>query len=202
MSILDKIAAFLIFMAFCLITASLIEQHYIIKNPIIFIGNHWEGILALCAITITIIEIKSTQRHNKLSVKPKLDSDCTLEFDKKSANIALILKNSGIGPAEILSYRLVHKGKTILENDHQGFVDYMHSIIPNLQGCDTGFSTLENGNMLVEGEQKTLVKITFATTQKSVDTYKTLMNEIGVIYQYADMYKNLYEFDTRNTGRF
>lgn len=78
----------------------LVQEGFVISN---LSSDVWVAIaaamIALCALGVSIQQSRSSIRHNKLSVRPKL----TLEYAKLDGapKIGLSLTNTGLGPAII-----------------------------------------------------------------------------------------------------
>jgi hypothetical protein len=64
-----------------------------------FVGDHAEALIALSALGLAIWQGMVQRLHNRLSVKPHLVFHRNVQND--SPQIAILLTNSGIGPAVI-----------------------------------------------------------------------------------------------------
>lgn len=65
-------------------------------------------LIALIALGLTIWQARTTQKHNRLSLKPHLMFD--VRYDNESPQIHIILKNSGVGPAYVTDYSVTLDG--------------------------------------------------------------------------------------------
>lgn len=61
--------------------------------------------IAACAMFSTYWQAKLTREHNRLSVKPHLV--ISLDFSRNNFSLKFQLKNNGLGPAIISSYKLL-----------------------------------------------------------------------------------------------
>jgi hypothetical protein len=76
----------------------------------------WEAVAALasvviafCAFVLTVWQVVTTRRHNRLSVKPFLTTWTDSDYDENRYGIKLI--NNGVGPALIKSFTIEVDGK-------------------------------------------------------------------------------------------
>ena len=75
-----------------------------------------EIIISLAAITLTIVTLFQTRRHNKLSVTPHLNT--FLDQNTPKECLSLYLMNNGIGPAKINNITVVINGKPCIGLSH------------------------------------------------------------------------------------
>ncbi len=66
-------------------------------------------IIAVCAVVVSVWQVRISQQHNKLSVMPYLNFFSGWVSD---STWRLSLMNEGIGPAIVQSTELTYKGKT------------------------------------------------------------------------------------------
>ena len=74
-----------------------------------WLKENWQATVALAALTLTVIEIYFSRRHNKLSVIPHLDLH--QDTAKDTNTITSHIENNGIGPAKITSYEVRFDGQ-------------------------------------------------------------------------------------------
>ncbi len=65
-------------------------------------------VIALCALVVSVLQTRIQHNHNKLSVKPYLDSS-TIQED---STLVVTITNEGIGPAIIKNMSFIHQDKT------------------------------------------------------------------------------------------
>jgi hypothetical protein len=75
------------------------------------VGQVSTGIIALCALGLTIWQAMLTRRHNRLSVKPYLTIWNDLDQEKHRYWIQLL--NNGTGPALIKDFRIEIHGERV-----------------------------------------------------------------------------------------
>lgn len=109
-------------------------------------------VIALCALVVSVLQTRIQHNHNKLSVKPYLDSS-VLESD---STLVVSVTNEGVGPAIIKSISYVHNDveyTTLYElfkeidksNDVIGTINYSrNSIFPS--GKEQFFTRLKGRN--------------------------------------------------------
>lgn len=67
-------------------------------------------IIALSALFVSFFQTRIQHKHNKLSVKPILESSIEQQYDDTLSTVFVI--NRGVGPAIIKSFKFTYKGKT------------------------------------------------------------------------------------------
>ncbi|GAB2798989.1 hypothetical protein [Dyella kyungheensis] len=66
------------------------------------------GVVALCALIVSIIQVRAVMQHNRLQTRPLVDVYFGLDH-----NLAVLeLRNHGLGPAIIKSILAKYKGRT------------------------------------------------------------------------------------------
>ncbi len=73
------------------------------------VGDISTILIALIALGLTIWQARTTQKHNRLSLRPHLMFD--VRYDEESPQIHIVLKNSGVGPAYVTDYSVTLDGK-------------------------------------------------------------------------------------------
>lgn len=72
--------------------------------------------VALCALGVTVWQGRQNNRHNKMSVRPKLTASENYQDDDNERTVSFELINSGFGPAIIKDFILVYDGKEVAKN--------------------------------------------------------------------------------------
>lgn len=75
--------------------------------------------IAILALSVSIWNVIEARRHQQLSVTPKLN--LSTKFRGKDGNYGVRIKNCGLGPATIISIRLIFDGK-IVKDDHESWL--------------------------------------------------------------------------------
>lgn len=71
----------------------------------------WSAIaISVAAIALSVSEARATRRHNRLSVAPRLTGRADISPGAQTANLQI--RNSGLGPAVIQSFRWTVDGKS------------------------------------------------------------------------------------------
>lgn len=79
-----------------------------------WLGRNAETLIALAALFTVIFEVRSSRRHNRLSVRPEI-----MQYSDANENdltFCLGVENCGLGPARILSCVLEHRGHPLPGN--------------------------------------------------------------------------------------
>lgn len=68
-------------------------------------------LIAVCALFLTIFEIRQQRRHNALSIRPHLASQMLQQFTGSEATLKVQISNNGLGPAFIKTFQAMLDGK-------------------------------------------------------------------------------------------
>lgn len=71
------------------------------RRPVWWHRIHWDGVIATCALVLTIYQACLSRQQQRLSVRPVVQLD--FRYSDNDAEAAIYLTNHGIGPAEIKS---------------------------------------------------------------------------------------------------
>lgn len=64
-------------------------------------------VIALCALVVSVLQTRIQHHHNKLSVKPYIDSSVR----ETDSTLTIFMINEGVGPAIIKNISYIHKDK-------------------------------------------------------------------------------------------
>ena len=79
-----------------------------------FLGDNWAEITALSALVLSFYQWVAFRRHNRLSVKPHVDSHTDTGSNEKGEGWLIFkLSNNGLGPALIKQYKIIQKGRVL-----------------------------------------------------------------------------------------
>ncbi|MBS1511459.1 MAG: hypothetical protein JST86_11500 [Bacteroidetes bacterium] len=133
---------------------------------------------------------RTTQEHNKLSVRPILNIERNIS--DSYTKVGLTLKNKGIGPALIVSQELYYDGKQINNwsdltplLEREGLV-FWQNFTP--QWFNVDFFTLS------ANEELDLYNIDIKNL-KDLSKAISAFDKISILYTYTDMYKDTFNFD-------
>ena len=155
--------------------------------------------IAVTALFITLYEVHATRKHNKLSVSPKLTFYGEEATDKY--NFQLQLKNEGLGPAIITSFRIIIDNETIDINSSpkswSSFFDKLAIKKPN------HYKTVisPNATLGINGSINILYFEYMGNKDDEIflKNFKKRLPDIKFICEYKSMYgcKEFAEFDGR-----
>lgn len=152
-------------------------------------------IIALAALLATLWQARATCTHNKLSVKPILNTE---EDGHPDRPIKLTLHNKGVGPALIKQYKI------ILDNEEHdvGTVVSFETLISKIglneqpiewDGC------VPSDSVLLPGESVTL--LSFRKTHENEPLHDFLIEQlprIGFLVEYECIYKTKFSLNGRS----
>ena len=162
---------------------------------------NWEGIaalssaaIALCAFGVTIWQVRTSQKHNRLSVKPFLTT--WRDFDLDTHHYSIQLLNNGVGPAVINSFNIIVDGKAIPGRPSDLVENALKLLFP---GCNyvSYHSYVGPGYIMSPKEQRHLVEIRFSSPNiPTPDQVKQNIERARLIIDYESIYAEKYCLDS------
>lgn len=142
--------------------------------------------IAICAFFATIWQVVTTRAHNRLSVRPYLDS--WEQFSPDGWGYQLKLMNNGIGPAVINDYSIFVDGKLI---PGKGLKVMETALDLLLAGWKHEFSQsyLTDSYVMPAGEERTIVDLRFIDSAPTPEEFLALKKRIRLYIAYTDMYR-------------
>ena len=157
-----------------------------------FITEHWEGIIALCAMLISVFatiitfySFKAQRRHNTLSVKPLLH---IAQFDYENC-IKITVSNNGIGPAIIKSIK-------VQKNEHEVKTSIFHWLPEKLPGKMNykEYLTAYKDFVIKAGATGVMLEVPINPKKDEQLTMKeeirSILRNLTVCIHYEDIYQN------------
>jgi hypothetical protein len=145
------------------------------------------AILSVCAILIAFISIcisvwegMETRRHNRLSVRPKLE----LSFNAGKDNFGYNVVNNGLGPAVITGLTIRVDGQ---KADYSGYLDDILAKM-NLQGRLLKKSAIDSGSTIISGGNAAIFICKFQDNDDRETILKSVYSRISIQLNYASMY--------------
>lgn len=86
------------------------------------------AVVALCALGVTVWQGRQNDRHNKMSVRPKLTASEDYHDDDYGRIVSFELINAGFGPAIIKDFILVYDGKEVSKNNRKTYEDFLRHL--------------------------------------------------------------------------
>jgi hypothetical protein len=84
--------------------------------------------VALCALGVTVWQGRQNDRHNKISVRPRLTASEDYQDDDNGRAISFGLINSGFGPAIIKDFILIYDGREVAINNRKAYEDFLRQL--------------------------------------------------------------------------
>ena len=168
-----------------------------------FLKDHYEAIIAICALGFTAFEVHMTRKHNRLSVRPNLSIKLTID---KASNDSLHvfeyrLKNSGIGPGEIKKVEFFFKGKNIA-HDFESMAHFLTHQLDEIQDqyeAPLGgaiFNHFLGPGVIVEPQRE---ETAFAfkcneCTPQTLEAIEEVFKDLSIKMDYASLYGEMFSF--------
>ena len=154
-----------------------------------FIGSNAAEIIACCAFFLAVWQGFVTRHHNKLSVTPQLVFETTVQA--KPRQVSVHLNNSGIGPAEVISFKYFFDGKDLDSSELDVMFEYIGESFYNGKELEAGGGVFRVGQYLSVGSRCLLF---YVQTDPSLDetlNHQELIKNLKRL-QIEVEYKSLY----------
>ena len=169
-----------------------------------FIQHNYEGIIAVCALAISIYEARLARRHNVLTLIPRLElKQSRIEIDDPTTNskvhFTLDIKNTGMGPAIINDFEVYFKTKLRKKKFSLAkFSEIIEEIKKNHKSLyvEIFHETLCRNLFIPAGEKVNLLTVTcLQYTEESKDELKYVFDRMEAIITYISLYGEEFEVD-------
>jgi len=132
--------------------------------------------IAFIAVLLAVWEGIEFRQHNKMSVKPVLNSSVSKSFGEIN-NLKLAINSVGLGPAKITGFHVYYNGEEEEEFSVPGYSTRYFNIKQAARGAlDGDISILDqglsNGDVLMVGRTLTLFSLEFSATETQNETRK------------------------------
>lgn len=160
------------------------------------ISNNWEVITAISSGTVAILALGATfyqahlmRLHNRISVTPKLTTWKTTRTESGNMLLALRVKNSGIGPAEITSFEIFIDQKKMNGEQTEPIEKAVSLLFPNTQ-YNPEYAFVAAGHFLAAGDEFDLVNLSFQKDHEpTTEQLKNFKDRARLVIKYRSMYK-------------
>lgn len=155
-------------------------------------------LIATCAFALTIYEVYATRAHNKLSVRPLLDSNTARAWDDSGLTLSFTIRNVGVGPAIVRAVRFFYDGEPAAATET------IESLVRRSLASAVAFRIRQHGLPgigcgMPPGSEHCLVRIEFpklvAAGEELVDAR---LDAIGIEIDYESLYGDKWTFSRRN----
>ncbi len=157
-----------------------------------------ETVIAICAVGIALLALfvsiwqgAVSRRHSRLSVKPHLRIDWTIDGESPQERVIVVLSNSGLGPAVIGGFTWVLDGEPVA-----GSADSVPDRIANrleLWDCDLRSFSPYAGDAMSPGERHRILEAT-ASPLRDCDYLARALGRVSIDIDYASMYEERARF--------
>jgi hypothetical protein len=160
------------------------------------ISSNWEvitaissGTLAILALGATFYQAHLTRHHNLISVTPKLTTWKTIRTESGNMLLALRVKNSGIGPAEITSFEIFIDQRKIAGEQTEPIEKAASLLFPNTK-YNAEHAFVAAGYCLAAGDEFNLIKLTFIKDHEPTPVQlQSFEDRARLVIKYRSMYK-------------
>ncbi len=159
-------------------------------------------IVAVCALYLTIQSNKTAQKHNRLSVKPRLTSSAmtsrTSYFDgsTKTVEFRFLLTNVGLGPAVVKTSQVMLDGKEEPAESFEDVQRLLEKLFPGVQlGVAGSFFKLDKEHAVEVGREVELVA--FEVLNPSAEFDKEI-KRVSLRICCESLYEETLVYDTRD----
>lgn len=155
------------------------------------------AVIALCALALTLWQAVVTRSHNKLSVKPYLQT--WSHTDEANNRYQIDLMNNGIGPAFIKSFAIQVDGQTISGEGTEPMNKALKILFPQYS-YHSHQAYVVSGYMMSEKESRPLVIIEFFGNQvPKLEVVNHATKRTRLIIDYESIYGDKDRLDTDET---
>jgi hypothetical protein len=161
----------------------------------------WEAVAALasvviafCAFVLTVWQVVTTRRHNRLSVKPFLTTWTDSDYDENRYGIELT--NNGVGPALIKSFTIEVDGKKVSGEVSDQVKNALKILFPQREYTSSQ-SYVGLGYMMSAKEKRHLVDVQFTGNNlPKPDEVLQKLKRARLVIDYESIYREKYCLDT------
>jgi hypothetical protein len=168
-----------------------------------FLGDNWTEIAALSALGLSVYQCVATRRHNRLSVKPHVDSHTDKGINEKGEGwLVFKLSNNGLGPALIRKFQIVQKERELSDFEPDTVKPFLAEL-KALTNTQTG--NLTSDRALRAGEEFIVlsIKLTAEATriQSLVDKAEEIISaNFDLRMDYESIYGEKFELTPKKSG--
>ncbi|WP_319237476.1 hypothetical protein [uncultured Propionivibrio sp.] len=160
------------------------------------IGALASAVIAVFALVATVWQAWVTRKHNRLSVKPLLNT--WSETNGGAGIYEARLKNIGIGPAIIDSFEVRVDDKMVEGNGLDVIDSAVKAMFPSNAPSVLYKSCMAKGGALGAGEGITIVRIQFSPlAMPTYDEFEQMKKRVRLTVRYKSIYKHeQYSYDS------
>lgn len=139
-------------------------------------------VIAIASIVVTVWQGMESRRHNRLSVRPKLE----IIFESGHDSFGYVLMNNGLGPATITGKELFIDGKQMQEAGFSGYDELLEKL--GMKNRKVTYTGIYPGKTIKTNERQDIFR--FYRTEK--DDLETLLPKIYSRVKIEIKYQSMY----------
>lgn len=139
-----------------------------------YIVDNFSGILAICALFLTVYELRSTRQHNRLSVRPFLTDNSHTDRTATLTTETLEIINTGIGPALIKKFQVFKDEKLLIWDEHDDLERQLSEAIPGAKIIH--MQTYKDAGAIPANERIPILK--YISDNQNADVLKKLIKDM------------------------
>lgn len=159
-------------------------------------------IVAVCALYLTIQSNNTAQKHNKLSVKPRLTSSALtnrtsyMDGSTMTVRFRFLLTNVGLGPAVVKTSQVMLDGKEEPAESFEDVQRILEKLFPGVQlGASGSFFKLNKEHAVEAGREIELVAFEVLNPNAEFDKEIT---RVSLCVCCESLYEETLVYDTRD----
>ena len=154
------------------------------------------AVVAICALFVTVYEVRQIRKHNRLSVRPLLTTMQNYDVKGKRQTFSFELINAGFGPAIIKDFILLYDGKEVSKNNIKKLEDFL--LKKTRQFRDVKKVSFVPGSSLVAQERCEIFYFTYELGQDI-----SFLEKLDLRVNYQSIYKDeVFTYDTKKDRLF
>lgn len=161
-----------------------------------YIGDNAANIIALSAVAVVTYQAWLTRKHNRLSVRPHLQTYIDRQDGEGVFKYELHLRNNGLGPAVIKKWTVYLDGieqPLPTPKDVQGFFE---GLIPKYTNLATRF--IGKNDVMRSNDSQALLVIKMLPFDTDKAALEERLERLALVVEYTSMYgENLKPLDLR-----
>ena len=159
-----------------------------------FFKEYGEGIIAVCALSLTVWQFVVQRKHNRVSVRPHITRATDTSWNNGDASLKVSITNNGLGPAIIKDFKVFYKNAEC--EPEIAIKEALGELQKNCQ-----FGTMGEDSALAQGESKVLLNVRFKTQHPSqIELVRAKIDTMDFYISYKSAYGETWEIDTRDHG--
>jgi hypothetical protein len=148
-------------------------------------------VIALAALGLSVYEAMLSRQHDRLSVRPLLDSE--LHVSSARERFCLVVINNGLGPAIIKKWQLLVDGKPYRD---LGITRWEQLTAHLKLSQPVSYSYFEPNSILAPEESEELIGYTVAVySQEEANRFREAIRRLAIVIEYESMYGESFNFE-------